>query len=88
MDLNIQSDTLFCSKSYPRNLWGPVVRYGDQQWSDIVRWTVYVLFLAEELGITSENIEDFKEHKNPTIQRFMGELNGKEDAYLGTPSWD
>ena len=63
---------------------GPVVRYGDQQWSDIVRWTVYVLFLAEELGITSENIDDFKEHKNPTIQRFMGELNGKEDEYLGS----
>ena len=63
---------------------GPVVRYGDQQWSDIVRWTVYVLFLAEELGITSENIDEFKEHKNPTIQRFMGELNGKEDAYLGS----
>ena len=62
---------------------GPVVRYGDQQWSDIVRWTVYVLFLAEELGITSENIDDFKEHKNPSIQRFMGELNGKEDEYLG-----
>ncbi len=63
---------------------GPVVRYGDQQWSDIVRWTVYVLFLAEELGITSENVQGFKEHKNPTIQRFMGELNGKEDAFLGT----
>ena len=63
---------------------GPVVRYGDQQWSDIVRWTVYILFLAEELGITSENIDDFKEHKNPTIQRFMGELNGNEDAYLGS----
>ena len=63
---------------------GPVVRYGDQQWSDIVRWTVYVLFLAEELGITSENVQDFKEHKNPTIQRFMGELNGKEDEYLGS----
>ena len=62
---------------------GPVVRYGDQQWSDIVRWTVYVLFIAEELGITSENISSFKEHKNPTIQRFMGELNGKEDEFLG-----
>ena len=62
---------------------GPVVRYGDQQWSDIVRWTVYVLFLAEELGTSSENISSFKEHKNPTIQRFMGELNGKDDEYLG-----
>ena len=30
------------------------------------------------------SLEEFKEHKNPTIQRFMGELNGKEDAYLGS----
>ena len=62
---------------------GPVVKYGDQKFSDIVRWTVYVLFIAEELGITSENIEDFIEHKDPNIQRFMGELNGKKDEYLG-----
>ena len=52
---------------------GPVVKYGDQKWSDIVRWTVYVLFIAEELGINSYNIDDFSEHKNPAIQRFMGE---------------
>ena len=62
---------------------GPVVRYGDQKWSDIVRWTVYVLFIAEELGITSENVDDFIEHKNPAIQRFMGERDGKDFPNLG-----
>ena len=71
---------------------GPVVKYGDQIWSDIVRWTVYVLFIAEELGINSENIDDFIEHKDPSIQRFMGELNGKDHPHLGAklgllPSW-
>ena len=62
---------------------GPVVKYGDQKWSDIVRWTVYVLFIAEELGIRSDNVDDFIEHKNPAIQRFMGERNGKDFPNLG-----
>ena len=62
---------------------GPVVKYGDQQWADIVRWTVFVLFLAEELGITSENIDNFSNHKNPSIQRFMGERNGEDYPNLG-----
>jgi general L-amino acid transport system substrate-binding protein len=35
----------------------PVYRYGDPQWSDIIEWTLYGLIRAEELGITSENVE-------------------------------
>ena len=62
---------------------GPVVRYGDQKWSDIVRWTVYVLFIAEEMGINSNNIDGFVNHIDPYIQRFMGELNGKDHPHLG-----
>ena len=63
---------------------GPVVKYGDQKWSDIVRWSVYVLFIAEELKINSKNIDDFKEHIDPNIQRFMGELNGADHPNLGS----
>ena len=62
---------------------GPVVRYGDQKWSDIVRWSVYVLFIAEEMGINSQNIDSFKSHIDPYIQRFMGEKNGKDYPHLG-----
>ena len=62
---------------------GPVVKYGDQKWSDIVRWTVYVLFIAEEMGINSKNIDSFKENINPNIQRFMGEKNGADHPHLG-----
>jgi len=62
---------------------GPVVKYGDQKWSDIVRWTIYVLFIAEEMGINSKNIDGFKAHIDPYIQRFMGELNGKDHPHLG-----
>jgi len=62
---------------------GPVVKYGDQQWADIVRWSIFVLFIAEEMGITQDNIDGLKQHKNPSIQRFMGERNGEEHPNLG-----
>lgn len=62
---------------------GPVVKYGDQKWSDIVRWTVYVLFIAEEMGINSINIDTFKNNIDPNVQRFMGEKNGADHPNLG-----
>ena len=62
---------------------GPVVKYGDQQWADIVRWSIFVLFIAEEMGITQDNIDGLKQHRNPSIQRFMGERNGEEYPNLG-----
>ena len=62
---------------------GPVVKYGDQQWADIVRWSIFVLFMAEEMGITQDNIDGLKQHRNPSIQRFMGERNGEEYPNLG-----
>ena len=62
---------------------GPVVKYGDQKWSDIVRWSIYVLFIAEEMGINSKNIDSFIKNIDPNIQRFMGEKNGKDHPNLG-----
>ncbi len=62
---------------------GPVVKYGDQKWSDIVRWTIYVLFIAEEMGINSHNIDQFIDNIDPNVQRFMGEKNGKDHPHLG-----
>ena len=62
---------------------GPVVKYGDQKWSDIVRWTVYVLFIAEEMEINSRNIDRFSDNIDPNIQRFMGEMNGNDHPHLG-----
>ena len=36
---------------------GPVVRQGDEEWFDIVRWTLFAMVNAEELGLTSANVE-------------------------------
>ena len=61
---------------------GPVVPQGDEQWSDIMDWTVYALFYAEEAGITSENIDTFTNSEDPNIQRFLG-LDGNLGEILG-----
>jgi general L-amino acid transport system substrate-binding protein len=51
---------------------GPVVRQGDDVWFNINRWTLNALITAEELGITSKNIESMMSSKNPSIERFVG----------------
>jgi general L-amino acid transport system substrate-binding protein len=50
----------------------PVVRHGDDQWYDIVNWTVMALIEAEELGISSRNVDDMLKSTDPQIQRFLG----------------
>ncbi len=52
---------------------GPVVRHGDNQWEDIVRWTVFALFAAEEHGITAANADALATRPpNPSIGRLLG----------------
>lgn len=60
------------------------VRKGDGQWFDIVRWTHFALVNAELLGITSENIDDFRKSPDPSIKRFLGE-DGNLGEALGLP---
>jgi len=52
---------------------GPLVAQGDDQWADIARWTLNALVAAEELGVTSANIEELsKGTTNPEINRLLG----------------
>lgn len=52
---------------------GPAVRQGDEEWFDIVRWALYGMINAEELGITSANVEEkAKNTKNPDVARLLG----------------
>jgi general L-amino acid transport system substrate-binding protein len=50
----------------------PAVRQGDSRWSDIVRWSLFALLEAEELGLTSQNIDQHLNSQIPAIQRFVG----------------
>jgi len=51
---------------------GPVVRRGDDEWFAIVKWVVYATLEAEELGVTSKNVDEMKTSQNPNIQRVLG----------------
>ena len=61
---------------------GPVVRQGDAQWFNIVKWVSYALVNAEELGVTSANVDEMRKSKNPEIQRLLSSkvtgADGKE----------
>ena len=60
----------------------PVVRYGDDQWFDIVRWTLFALITAEELGITQANVDQHLEDPNPEVRRLLG-LSGDHGPLMG-----
>jgi len=63
---------------------GPLVAQGDDQWADIVRWTMFALVAAEELGITSANIEELsKGTSNPEIDRMLGSSEDDLGAMVG-----
>jgi general L-amino acid transport system substrate-binding protein len=51
---------------------GPAVRQGDDQWFNLVKWTLYSLINAEELGIKSNTIGDALKSANPNIRRLVG----------------
>lgn len=51
---------------------GPVVRQGDEQWFDVVKWVHFGLLNAEELGITQNNVEEMLNSENPEIRRLLG----------------
>jgi general L-amino acid transport system substrate-binding protein len=51
---------------------GPVVRHGDDQWADIIRWTVFALIAAEEHGVTAANADAMAAKKTPATARLLG----------------
>ncbi len=61
----------------------PAVRHGDDQWFDIVTWTVYALIAAEELGITAANIDEMKADGSPDVKRLLGASDTPVGEWVG-----
>ena len=66
---------------------GPVVRHGDNQFADIVRWALFAMIEAEEYGITSKNIDEMMKSDNPTIKRILGVTPGMGKALGVDEKW-
>ncbi len=61
---------------------GPAVRDGDDEWHDAVNWAVLSTILAEELGITSENITEQLESDDPAVRGFLGQPTGEDETVV------
>jgi general L-amino acid transport system substrate-binding protein len=51
---------------------GPSVRQGDPGWANVARWVHYAMLNAEELGVTSKNVDEMLNSANPEIKRLLG----------------
>ena len=51
---------------------GPVAPFGDEEWFNIIKWTVFALIEAEELGITQDNVQEMVNSDNPAVARLLG----------------
>ncbi len=65
----------------------PAVRHGDNQWKDIVNYSVLAMIEAEELGITSKNIDEMMNSTDPKVQRFLGVTPGNGKALGLDEKW-
>lgn len=66
---------------------GPVVRQGDDRWYDIVKWVLFALINAEELGVTSLNTEQMLAVRTPAIRRLLGVESNFGEALGLSSEW-
>lgn len=73
LKMTAPDDNLVLPEIISKEPLGPVVRQGDDAWFNVVKWVYFALLNAEELGITSKNVEDLKKTStNPEVQRLLG----------------
>jgi len=66
---------------------GPMVRHGDDQWFDIVKWTLFAMINAEEMGVTQKNADEMAKSDKPDLKRAFG-TDGNFGEQLGlTKDW-
>ncbi len=66
---------------------GPVVRQGDDQWFDIVKWTLFAMINAEEYAVTQKNVDEMAKSSRPELKRMFG-TDGSLGEQLGlTKDW-
>jgi general L-amino acid transport system substrate-binding protein len=64
---------------------GPAVRQDDMQWYNIVKWCLFSLVNAEELGVSSLNVDEMRKSNKPVVQRLLG-VNADTGRAMGLPS--
>ncbi len=90
--LTLITDETGAPMTFSKEPLGPAVRDGDSQWAQVVNWAVMSTILAEEFGITSDNVDEMLESDDPNVRLLLGaEVEGEEglavlDPGLGLPA--
>ena len=69
-------DHLILSQSIAKTPYSPAVRHGDSHFGNVVRWAIHAMIKAEELGITSRNVDEVAKRDDPAISRMLGVTPG------------
>lgn len=80
-------DYVILSEVISKEPLAPAVRHGDNQWKDIVNYSVLAMIEAEELGITSKNVDEMLKSTDPKVQRFLGVTPGNGKALGLDEKW-
>jgi general L-amino acid transport system substrate-binding protein len=87
LKLAAPNDHMILPEIISKEPFGPLVRHGDDQWFDIVKWTLYALVNAEDLGITKSNVDEMLKSPSPEVRRALG-VEGSSGESLGlTNDW-
>jgi general L-amino acid transport system substrate-binding protein len=87
MNLSKPGDHVILPDLISKEPLAPVVRQRDDDWMMIVKWTLYAMINAEELGVTSKNIDEALKSKKPEVMRLVG-TEGNYGEQLGlTKDW-
>jgi general L-amino acid transport system substrate-binding protein len=70
--LKLPADHVILPEVISKEPLGLVVRHGDNNWGDVVRWAAFAMLNAEELGVTSKNVDEMRKSSNPEIKRLLG----------------
>lgn len=81
------SDYMILPEIISKEPLAPAVRHGDNQWKDIVNYSVLAMIDAEELGITSANVDEMMKSTDPKVQRFLGVTPGNGKALGLEENW-
>lgn len=77
------SEHVMLAETISKEPLAPAVRHGDDQWFDIVTWTVTALIGAEEMGVTMANMEDMAANGTPGVRRLLGSSDDNTGEWMG-----
>jgi general L-amino acid transport system substrate-binding protein len=87
LKLTVPNDHVILPEVISKEPLGPLVRQGDDQWFDIVKWVNFAMLNSEELGVSSKSVDDALKSNQPEIRRLLG-LEGNYGEQLGlTKDW-